>query len=133
MDLSKKSVLLVDDELEIRQLIRDILQDMLGLTVVEAENGEAAIQLMKSGQVVDLIVSDLAMPKMNGFEFIRRARQIGFSGPIMVLTGHGDQVVAQQLKGFGVQDFINKPWDNKALMNLIQTRLQEHEIKTKVG
>ena len=133
MDLSNKTVLLVDDEPEIRQLIRDILQDYLEVKVVEADNGEVGVNLLKENNSIDLVVSDLAMPKMNGFEFIRRARQLGFNGTIMVLTGHGDQVVAQQLKGFGVQDFINKPWDNKALVELIKNRLEQAELKSKPG
>lgn len=115
------NLLIVDDESEIREILMEVLSE-LPLSFHQAENGLEALDVVKSQQI-DLIITDLAMPKMNGFEFLRSLKNLGRSIPCMVLTGHGDKTISQQVKSFGVVEFVDKPFEMEVLIKKVQAIL----------
>ncbi len=110
-----KHILIVDDEPEIRDIISQVILSLHGFEISTAANGEEALSCIKTHKI-DLLITDLSMPKINGFELLRRLRASGFHIPTVVLTGHSDHNVMKLLSAFGVNEFINKPWDNDALI-----------------
>ncbi len=120
-----KHILIVDDELEIREIISTVILGLHGYEVLTAADGEAALNILKN-QKVDLLLTDLSMPKMNGFELLRRLKGLGYRIPTVVLTGHSDHQVMKLLSAFGVTEFLNKPWDNDQLIWIIKKILVHH-------
>ena len=118
----KLNMLIVDDESEIREILTEVLSE-LELNFLQAENGLEALDVVKKSKV-DLIITDLAMPKMNGFEFLRGLKTAGYQIPCMVLTGHGDKTIAQQVKAFGVVEFIDKPFEMEVLIQKVSSILK---------
>ena len=125
------TALIVDDVADIRDVIIQQLAQV-SINCVGASDGEEAILVLKK-QSIDLVITDLAMPKMNGFELLRRMKMKGFDIPTFVLTGHADKTVAQQLKVFGIRAFINKPWAWEDLAPLVEKVVQEIRAKKAVS
>lgn len=121
MFFGKKSlggILVVDNDRAIRKLIRLILEDA-GYEILEAEGGQEALKLLSSGQTpmaVDLIISDLNMPNVDGFEAIASIQKKYPSIPVIVLTGIDDREVETSFMRQGVSDYLVKPVDVRALM-----------------
>ncbi len=104
-------VLIVDDEQEIRQSVRMILTKA-GYDVIEAEDGEQGVQAVRSGDnplMLDTIICDLKMPKVNGQEAIAYFRSQFQGVPVIVLTGHPDVENAADLFKKGVVEYLVKP------------------------
>ncbi|MCM1308384.1 MAG: response regulator transcription factor [Butyrivibrio sp.] len=106
-------ILVVDDESRMRKLVRDFLQKK-GYEVVEAENGEQALDIFCSDNSVSLIILDVMMPKMDGWQVCREIRRLS-SVPIVMLTAKSDE--KDELLGFelGVDEYISKPFSPKIL------------------
>lgn len=118
-------ILIVEDEPEIRDLI------FLQLEAPEREflyagNGEEALEVLSKNKI-DFMISDLAMPKMNGFELLRKIKKFGWVFPTLVLTGHADSLVANQLRPYGVDYFLNKPWNKSELEAVLDIVSQKHK------
>ena len=106
-------VLIVDDEENIRKLVRIALAKA-GYDVIEAENGEKGIAAVRGGDnplMLDVIICDLQMPKVNGMEAIAFFREQFPSVPVVVLTAHPTVEGATALFNQGVVDYLVKPVD----------------------
>ena len=115
-------VLIVDDEEIVRKVLRGMLTDA-GYEVVDAENGSEGIEKIGSGDnplMVDVIVCDIRMPKINGVEAIAFFRQQYPSVPIIVLTGFPDTKMATELLTKGVTDYLVKPVDREKLLGAVK-------------
>lgn len=112
--MEKLKVLVVDDESRMRKLVRDFLvkQDF---EVLEAGDGEAALDVFYQEKNIALIILDVMMPKMNGWEVCREIREHS-KVPIIMLTAKGDE--SDELLGFemGVDEYISKPFSPKILV-----------------
>ncbi|MBD5157301.1 MAG: response regulator transcription factor [Butyrivibrio sp.] len=106
-------ILVVDDESRMRKLVRDFLQKK-GYDVVEAENGEQAVDIFCSDNSISLIILDVMMPKMDGWQVCREIRRLS-KVPIVMLTAKSDE--KDELLGFelGVDEYISKPFSPKIL------------------
>ncbi|MBS0361494.1 MAG: response regulator [Proteobacteria bacterium] len=71
-----------------------------------------------------VIVSDVRMPEMNGLELVRRLRERGCELPVIIITGHGDMTLAVEALRAGVRDFVEKPFDDEALIASIRAALE---------
>lgn len=111
-----KKVLLIDDEPLLRECFVEIIQG-LGCEVIEAENGlDGLVQLKKNK--IDLIITDIDMPIMNGVEFIQNVRQLNIQTPIVVISGAA-RLTQDQLISFGANKFVEKPiHDYSELINI---------------
>ena len=115
-------ILIVDDEMRIRKLIHDFLK-MNGYTCVEAADGEEAIDIFYTDKSIGLIILDVMMPKMDGWEVCREIRQYS-KVPIIMLTARSDE--RDELLGFelGVDEYISKPFSPKILVARVEAILR---------
>lgn len=116
-----KKILVVEDEEKMRRLIKDYLLNW-GYQVFEATNGLQALELFNSKQP-DLVVLDLMIPKIDGYEVASEIKRIS-NTPIIMLTAKVDEV--DELKGFGrgADDYIKKPFSPKLLIARIEALLK---------
>jgi len=123
-------ILIVDDEEEIRKPIRLTLT-RAGYEVVEASDGDEAIRLLNSADnplMVDVIVCDLRMPRVNGTEAIAYFRSQYPTVPIVVLTGFPDVEMAVTLMKQGIHDYLVKPATKEDVLRIIKEAVTQHEI-----
>ncbi len=115
-------VLVAEDELHIRRLIKDYLSNE-GMEVIEAANGEEAVRLFMNGSAFDLIVLDVMMPKKNGWEVCEEVRMVS-DVPILFLTALSE--TWDELNGLtlGADDYITKPFRYEIFMARIKTLLR---------
>jgi two-component system chemotaxis response regulator CheY len=123
-------VLVVDDEESIRKIAVRCLTKA-GYEVVEAENGERAIAALNADDnplMVDAILCDIHMPKINGHEAISYFRAQYPGVPIVVLTGYPEVDRAVALMRAGVKDYLVKPISKEDLIAVIAKAVESHEI-----
>ena len=110
-------VMIVDDEPDIRKVVRMTLQKA-GYDVVEAEDGQKAIEVINTGEnrlMLDVIICDIRMPKINGVEAITYFRKEYPRVPLIVLTGFPDTEMATSFLRDGVVDYLVKPVEGEKL------------------
>lgn len=112
-----RKILVIDDDLMLRECIRDLLSRR-DCIVFEASNGEEALRLLEN-QAVDLILTDVDMPVKNGIDFLREFRQKNRTTPVAIMSG-GNVIDDDRLKLIGAFSFIQKPnLDLDLLLNYI--------------
>ena len=120
--MDKIKILVVDDESRMRKLVRDFLiRD--NFEVIEAGDGEEALDLFYRDKDISLIILDIMMPKINGWEVCREIRETS-KVPIIMLTAKGDE--NDELQGFdlGVDEYISKPFSPKILVARVEAILR---------
>lgn len=123
-------VLVVEDQPDVRKPIMLSLTKA-GYEVVEAEDGQQAIHLLNAGDnplMVDTILCDLRMPRINGTEAIAYFRREYPSVPVVVLTGYPDVGLAVSLMKQGVLDYLVKPISREELLTVIRKAVSQHVI-----
>ena len=123
-------VLVVDDEPDIRKVVRMTLQKA-GYEVIEAENGEKAIEAINTGEnrlLLDVLVCDIRMPKINGVEAIAYFQQEWPRVPIIVLTGFPDTDMATSFLRSGVVDYLVKPVEGEKLRTAVARAMEQREL-----
>ena len=113
--------LLVDDEPAIRRRVKSILID-LGCEVVEADNGRIAIEALGGGPF-DLVVTDLMMPEVDGLGVLREVRSRFRHVPVVVITASGRVTDAVAAMKAGATDFVNKPFHEQELRDILGAAL----------
>jgi len=120
-----KTILVVDDKANVRTLVRDYLTEQ-GLRVVAADNGQNALYAARH-EKVDLILLDIMMPEMDGFEFIRAFRKESDT-PIILLTARLDETDKVAGLELGADDYITKPFGMRELLARIRTVLRRTSV-----
>lgn len=123
--MAKGKIMVVDDENDVRDVIRLQLEQK-GLNVLEAVDGQNAIDILKSGDNmvnVGLILCDIRMPKVNGVECIDFLRKEAPGIPIVVITGYPDTELATRLMKTGVKDYLVKPVEKEKLMAVVDEQI----------
>ena len=120
--MAENTILIVDDEQRMRKLVKDFLTKQ-DFTVLEAADGEEAVDLFFEKKDIDLVILDVMMPKMDGWETCREIRQYS-QVPIIMLTARGSE--NDELRGFdlGVDEYIAKPFSPKILVARVQALLR---------
>lgn len=120
--MGQLKILVVDDESRMRKLVKDFLVKG-GYEVIEAENGEEAVDIFFSQNDIALVISDVMMPKMDGWQLCREIRQYS-KVPIIMLTAKSDE--RDELMGFemGVDEYISKPFSPKILVARVDAVLR---------
>lgn len=124
--MDRLKVLVVDDESRMRKLVKDFLSKK-NFDVVEAENGEQAVDIFFESKDIDLIILDVMMPKMDGWQVCREIRQYS-KVPIIMLTAKSDE--KDELLGFelGVDEYISKPFSPKILVARVEAILRRSNV-----
>ncbi|MDD5284720.1 MAG: ABC transporter substrate binding protein [Desulfuromonadaceae bacterium] len=112
-------VLLVDDEETVRDIGREMLQE-LGFTVISANDGNEAIKMFKAIPGIDFVILDLTMPQMDGEECFRELKQLKSDLKVVISSGFSEQEVSQKFAGKGMAGFIQKPYTLSVLKEAIQ-------------
>lgn len=123
-------VMVVDDEADIRKLVRMTLKKA-GYDVLEAEDGGKAIEVLNSGEnrlMLDVIICDIRMPKINGIEAIAYFRKEYPRVPLIVLTGFPDTDMATSLLRQGVADYLVKPVEGEKLKAAVARAMEMREL-----
>lgn len=115
------TVLIVDDELIIRQGLQCIIDwEKFGFEIIgEAANGEEALRLILQKNP-DVVMMDIRMPKLPGLEVVKQARENGYKGKVIILSGFSDFKYAQEAIRYGVEYYLTKPIDEDELSETIQ-------------
>lgn len=120
--MTEHKILVVDDEARMRKLVRDFLV-RAGYSVVEAADGMEACDLFFDSNDIDLVITDVMMPKLDGWELTRQIREYS-QVPIIMLTAKAEE--HDELNGFelGVDEYISKPFSPKILVARVEAILR---------
>ena len=126
--MEKLKILVVDDESRMRKLVRDFLVKQ-NFDVLEAGDGEEAVDIFFKEKDIALIILDVMMPKMDGWQVCREFRKYS-KVPIIMLTAKGDE--RDELQGFdlGVDEYITKPFSPKILVARVEAILRRSNLLT---
>ena len=129
--MERRKILVVDDESRMRKLVKDFLVKS-NYDVLEAEDGEQAVDLFFREKGISLVVLDVMMPRMDGWQVCKEIRAYS-QVPIIMLTARGDE--QDELQGFklGVDEYISKPFSPKILVARIEAVLRRAQADTQEG
>lgn len=126
--MREKKILVVDDELFVRELIKIKLK-LYGLEIIEGSNGFEAVDLALK-EKPDLILLDLMMPKMDGFEACERLKADPKTAqiPIVILTARGEQVFRERGEAAGAVGIVTKPFSPQKLAEMVMEILNTGQV-----
>ena len=126
--MEENKILVVDDEQRMRKLVKEFLVKQ-NYKVLEAEDGEQAIDIFLENKDIDLVILDVMMPKMDGWQVCREIREYS-KVPIIMLTARSSE--RDELRGFelGVDEYISKPFSPKILVARVQAILRRSNSAT---
>jgi len=115
-------ILIVDDESRMRKLLHDYLEAS-GVQILEAADGQAGLDIFLGVKGIDLVILDVMMPKMDGWQVCREIRKVS-NVPVIMLTARGEE--RDELKGFdlGVDEYISKPFSPRILAARIEALIR---------
>lgn len=115
------TILLVEDEEQIKPIAVTFLE-MLGFTVIEAANGREALALyQKNAAAITMVVTDMGMPVMDGYELVRELKNLNPTLPIIISSGFGDAEVASRIASTDIAGIISKPYNFDQLRELMKS------------
>ena len=122
----KKQILVVDDEANLRRVLAAQLSRD-GYEVHTAEDGEAALAFLREHHI-DLVVTDLRMPKLDGMELLRAALQDSPERPVVMMTAHGTIDTAVEAMKLGAFDYVTKPFDQAEVRTIVKKALRTQDL-----
>ena len=122
--MEKLKILIVDDESRMRKLVNDYMVNA-GYQTLEAADGEAALDMFFAHKDIALVILDVMMPKLNGYEVLKEIRAYS-KVPVVMLTARGEEW--DELQGFeqGADEYISKPFSPKILVARVQALLRRY-------
>ena len=124
-------IMIVDDEAGVRELLRDTLK-IAGFETVEADNGMSALTVLRSHKP-DLIIIDINMPLMDGFELVERLRATGDLVPVLMLTARNDQQDISRGLTLGADDYVVKPFGLEELILRVKAILRRSKKSVEIA
>jgi two-component system, NtrC family, nitrogen regulation response regulator NtrX len=121
-------ILIIDDEKAIRKTLSEILS-YEGYKIDDAENGEDGLKKIKE-KAYDVVLCDIKMPKVDGIEFLEKARDISPDTPIIMISGHGTIETAVEAVKKGAFDYVAKPPDLNRLLITIRNAMDKQTLVT---
>ncbi len=130
MEARPSKLLIVEDEPELLMGLRDNFE-IEGFTVIAASDGEQAVRAA-TDHLPDLVLLDVMLPRMSGFEVCRTLRQRGFSIPIVMLTARSQEADVVTGLELGADDYVTKPFSIRELIARVRAHLRRHTPKTEL-
>ncbi len=124
---ARYNVLVVDDEVKMQRILEIMLRDMQ-LDVVRADHGKAALDVV-AREAVDLIITDMRMPVMDGIELVKALHDAGQTTPVIVITAHGTIESAVTAMKFGAVDYIMRPFEVETVELAVKRALSLGQIR----
>lgn len=126
MPPEKKQILVVDDEANLRKVLAaQLARD--GYEVHTAEDGEAALAFLKEHHI-DMVITDLRMPKVDGMDLLRAALRDDASRPVVMITAHGTVDNAVEALKTGAFDYITKPFKNDEVLVVLKNAVERRQL-----
>lgn len=120
--MSDKVVHIIDDD----EAVRDSLKFLLETAGILACSYESASAFLEASPVsAGCIITDVRMPGLTGIDLLKRLKELGIGTPVIVITGHGDVPLAVEAMKAGAADFIEKPFSDDVILNVIHTSLKK--------
>ena len=119
-------ILIIDDEKAIRKTLNEIL-GYEGYKIDEAADGEEGLRKFKEN-TYDLVLCDIKMPKLDGLEFLERAKEINPETPIIIISGHGNIETAVEAVKKGAFDYISKPPDLNRMLITLRNAMEKNTL-----
>ncbi len=113
-----KKVLIIDDEEDIRTIISEFCK-IFGIDTIIAENGKEGIEKYKQ-EKSDLIFTDIKMPDMDGFQLVKKIRELDRNVPIVVCSGFIDEINKKKILDCGANSYIEKPFKLQDFKDILQ-------------
>ncbi|MFZ5998259.1 MAG: sigma-54-dependent transcriptional regulator [Nitrospirota bacterium] len=130
MNTAKKKVLIVDDDKNLRSVVRDVLSDE-GFSVAEAPDGVSALKIFKK-DLPDAVLLDLNMPHMGGLETLQDLKKINSHVPVIILTAYSDIPTVVEAVKRGAYDFTVKPPDFDRLIITVKRAVERRDLEMEV-
>lgn len=125
------SVLIVDDEISMRELVRQYLEESVP-HIFEASNGKEALTWLESNDV-DVVLTDIRMPEMDGISMVERIAKMQLDTVAIVMTGYEETSAVKRALVAGVHDFINKPFNGAFLVSLVNNAVETSQWRRYQG
>ncbi len=127
-DVMNAKILLIDDEVEIRDLLTDLLEDE-GYEVCQAKDGNNGLEVFQA-RSPDLVITDVRMPKKNGIELLKDIQESGSEVDVIILTGQSDEATAIDCLRAGAYDYLLKPIEDvELLLTAVSRALQKRHLE----
>jgi CheY-like chemotaxis protein len=124
------TILLVEDEEQVK-LVAEAMLEALGFTVIEASNGKEALELyQKNAADINLVITDIGMPVMDGYQLFRELKALRPELPIIISSGFGDTVVASRIASEDIVDSISKPYSFDRLRDVLKSVMEGIQKQT---
>lgn len=121
------TILIVDDEKDLRQGLERMVKMIIDCRVITAENGGQAMELLP-GNAVDLVLADIRMPGMDGIALLKAVKHFDPSISVIIMTGYGSIETAVEAIKMGAYDFIQKPFNEERLIHLLKKGLELNRL-----
>jgi DNA-binding response OmpR family regulator/nitrogen-specific signal transduction histidine kinase len=119
---NQKTVLLVEDNKEMREYISSVLS---GYNIVEAEDGLEGLEKLLNHEI-DYIITDYMMPKINGYDFIKKIKEKNYTTPTLMLTARTDSETKLEVLRLGIDDYVSKPFEEEELLLRVKNGLNNY-------
>ena len=126
--MSRPRVLIVDDEARIRSSLGGILIDE-GYDIFMADNGLTALEKIRGDGSVDLVLTDIWMPKVDGLELLKEIRHVNPDIPVIMISGHGTIETAVKAIKMGAFDFIEKPLTLEKTVLVVKHAMDQRRLQ----
>ena len=127
------SILLVDDEEMVLSSLRGVFTLQTDYDVHEAATPKEALRRVERARV-DVVISDFLMPEMNGIELLKEIKRLQPEAIRLLLTGYADKENAiKAINEVGLYHYLEKPWDNEALLNIVRNALSEKGLRRQLS
>jgi serine phosphatase RsbU (regulator of sigma subunit) len=126
-------VLVVDDDELVLSSLRGVFTLQTDYDILDEANPLEALKLIER-QPLDVVISDFLMPQMNGIDFLKEVRNLQPEAVRLLLTGYADKENAiRAINEVGLYHYIEKPWDNQAMLNIIRNALEEKSLRNQLA
>jgi chemotaxis protein histidine kinase CheA/ActR/RegA family two-component response regulator len=133
LSIGQKTILVIDDSRMVREILKKTLKNS-GYKVLEAKDGQEGIDVAVQNPNIDLIICDVAMPIMNGFDFLKQCRQYNAlkTLPVVMLSNCTSDVHQNLARRLGAADYFTKPYIDQQLLTALQTLLDISPMEAKL-